>query len=222
MKSNLGHQLQWRDLDLARMPFWPNAPRRWLLALLAGLLLLAFMMALVWPQAQRLRSELNHIQSLQQQIHQTLSMAPSTLAQVPPARMIRNDEGPAWLADLASSARARQLSAVTLKVSEPSESQRQELRGLIRFVMRKNGTLSGNEENLAMDWINQTGLLELSVQGRYADILSLLDDLGAHDEWLAIESSALEAIGTDQVRWHIQLWYFKEMAVKNEWPDATK
>ena len=39
MKQYLGQQLHWRDLDVAQMAHWPNAVRRWILALLSVALL---------------------------------------------------------------------------------------------------------------------------------------------------------------------------------------
>ena len=43
-------------------------------------------------------------------------------------------------------------------------------------------------------------------------LLAFVAVLGAHDEWLAIRDVELEAVGSNQVRWSVVLWYFKEVA----------
>lgn len=222
MKRYFGQQIHWRDLDLAQMAFWPNAPRRWVLTLFSVLLLLGLMWGWVWPQAKRLQTELNHIQATQQQIRQSFALAPSVLAQMPPVRMIRHDEEPEWLANLASTARARQLNAMSFNVSEPSDAQRQKIRELVQYVVQQNSQLFQSVGDLPMGWLNQIGMVQISVQGSYTDVLGLVSDLGTHDEWLCIESSELDAVGSDQVRWNVSLWYFKEVAVKGVVPNAAK
>lgn len=217
-----GQELHWRDLDLAQMPFWPNIPRRGLLALLAVALLVFSFSMLVWPQLQLLQAEINHIQGVQQQIRQTLMIAPIGSMQIPPARMIRHGEEPEWLAHLADTARQRQLNSVSVKVSEPSDAQRQQMREKVQFVVQQNAQMFQGANNMQLGWLQQTGMVDAEVQGTYAQILAFASDLGGHDEWLCVDTSELEAMGSDQVRWHVRLWYFKEATVKQAGPNAAK
>ncbi len=217
MKQYLRQQLHWRDLDVAQMAHWPNAVRRWVLAVLSLALLMILMVMLVWPRAVQLQSELAHIRQTQQQIRQALSMPPDVLKGVPPARLIRVDEEVQWLANIATLARERNLSAVSLKVQEPSETERKAFTDDINQAVKENAQAAHRETpKYAMDWLNQTAILSVSVQGTYADILAFAADLGAHDEWLGIVSSELEAVGADQVRWSVRFWCFKETVKKAE------
>ena len=215
MKQYLRQQLHWRDLDVAQMAHWPNAVRRWVLAVLSVVLLIVLMVMLVWPRVVQLRSELTHIRQTQQQIRQALSMPPDVLEWVPPARMIRADEEAQWLGSIATSARERNLSAVSLKVQEPTETERKAFADDINQAVTENTQAVHRETpQYAMDWLNQAAVLHISVQGTYAEILAFASDLGAHDEWLGIVSSELEAAGADQVRWSVRFWCFKEAVKK--------
>ena len=66
MKPYLRQQLHWRDLDVAQMAHWPNAVRRWVLAVLSVVLLMILMVMLVWPRAEQLQTELMRTHTTQQ------------------------------------------------------------------------------------------------------------------------------------------------------------
>ena len=211
MKQYLGQQLHWRDLDVAQMAHWPNAVRRWILALLSVALLVGLLAMLVWPRVKDLQTELARIQSTQQQIRQAFAMPPDVLELAPPARLIRVDEETQWLANLLTLTRERHLSAVSLKVQASSEAERKAFADDIDYAVKENARVFHREvPKYSMDWLNQTAVLNLSVQGTYADILAFASDLGLHDEWLGIVSSELEPVRSDQVRWSVKLWCFKE------------
>ena len=211
MKQYLGQQLHWRDLDVAQMAHWPNAVRRWILALLSVALLVGLLAMLVWPRVKELQTELARIQSTQQQIRQAFAMPPDVLELAPPARLIRVDEETQWLANLLTLTRERHLSAVSLKVQASSEAERKAFADDIDYAVKENARVFHREiPKYSMDWLNQTAVLNLSVQGTYADILAFASDLGLHDEWLGIVSSELEPVRSDQVRWSVKLWCFKE------------
>lgn len=211
MKRTFGSQVNWRDLDVMQMAHWPNAPRRGFLALLAVLLCAGLMAMLVWPKFTQLQSERAQIAATQAQIHQALRVPPNILDQVPPVRMIRHDEEAVWLADLATTARERQLTAIAFKTQALSEERRKQVQEDIQRAVQENARLFGQlASDLPMDWLKQTALLNLTVQGSYADILAFVSDLGAHDEWLAIQNIELEAVGHNQVRWSVNLWYCRE------------
>ncbi len=217
MKQYLRQQLHWRDLDVVQMAHWPNAVRRWVLAVLSAVLLVVLMVMLVWPRVEQLRSELTHIRQTQQQIRQALSVPPDVLEWVPPARLIRADEEAQWLASLATLAGERHLNAVSLKVQAPSEQERKAFADDINQAVNENAQAFHREApKYAMDWLNQTAVLHISMQGTYADILAFASDLGMHDEWLGIVSSELEAVTADQVRWSVRFWCFKENVKKAE------
>ena len=205
MKQYLGQQLHWRDLDVAQMAHWPNAVRRWILALLSVALLVGLLAMLVWPRVKDLQTELARIQSTQQQIRQAFAMPPDVLELAPPARLIRVDEETQWLANLLTLTRERHLSAVSLKVQASSEAERKAFADDIDYAVKENARVFHREvPKYSMDWLNQTAVLNLSVQGTYADILAFASDLGLHDEWLGIVSSELEAVRSDQVRWSVK------------------
>lgn len=211
MKQYLGQQLHWRDLDVAQMAHWPNAVRRWILALLSVALLVGLLAMLVWPRVKELQTELARIQSTQQQIRQAFAMPPDVLELAPPARLIRVDEETQWLANLLTLTRERHLSAISLKVQASSEAERKAFADDIDYAVKENARVFHREvPKYSMDWLNQTAVLNLSVQGTYADILAFASDLGLHDEWLGIVSSELEPVRSDQVRWSVKLWCFKE------------
>lgn len=215
MKQYLGQQLHWRDLDVAQMAHWPNAVRRWILALLSVALLVGLLAMLVWPRVKELQTELARIQSTQQQIRQAFAMPPDVLELAPPARLIRVDEETQWLANLLTLTRERHLSAVSLKVQASSEAERKAFADDIDYAIKENVRMFHREiPKYSMDWLNQTAVLSLSVQGTYADILAFASDLGLHDEWLGIVSSELEPVRSDQVRWSVKLWCFKENSEK--------
>ena len=215
MKPYLRQQLHWRDLDVAQMAHWPNAVRRWVLAVLSVVLLMILMVMLVWPRAEQLQTELMRTHTTQQQIRQALAMPPDVLEWVPPARLIRIDEEAQWLASLATSAGERHLNAVSLQIQEPSDEERKVFADNIAYAVKENARVFHREApKYAMDWLNQTAVLHISVQGTYADILAFASDLGMHDEWLGIVSSELEAVTADQVRWSVRFWCFKEKVKK--------
>ena len=83
MKHLFGQQLYWRDLDVRQVVYWPNAPRRWLLALLSVLLFAGLVALLVWPKLIQLRDEQARIQNAQNLIEQALRVSPNVLDQVP-------------------------------------------------------------------------------------------------------------------------------------------
>lgn len=217
MRQSLRQQLHWRDLDVAQMAHWPNTVRRWVLALLGIALLACLMLMLVWPRVALLETELMRIRSTQQQIRQALAVPPDVLELVPPARMIRADEEAQWLASLLASTRERNLSVVSLKLQEPSETERKALADAIDYAVKENARTFHREAlKYSTDWLSQTAVLNISVQGTYADILGFASDLGRHNEWLGVVSSDLEAVGSDQVRWSVRFWCFKENVKKAE------
>lgn len=211
MKHILGQQVYWRDLDVGQMAHWPNAPRRWLLALLSVLLFAGLVTFLVGPKVTQLRDEQTRIQTAQNQIDQALRIPPNVLDQVPPIHAIHSNEEATWLANLANTASQRNLSKVSLKVHETPEDQRKQMQEDLQYSAQANARLFGRTAiNTPMDWLKRTWVLSLSVQGSYADILGFVTDLGMHDEWVAVRGVKLEAVGQQQVRWTADFWYLKE------------
>lgn len=211
MKHLFGQQLYWRDLDVRQVVYWPNAPRRWLLALLSVLLFAGLVALLVWPKLIQLRDEQARIQNAQNLIEQALRVPPNVLDQVPPIRIIHPNEEAIWLANLANTASQNNLSKVSLKVKGTPEEQRKQIQEDIQYSTQENARLFGRTAtNAPMDWLKQTWVLNLSVQGSYPDILAFVTDLGKHDEWVAVRAVKLEAVGQQQVRWTADFWYLKE------------
>jgi membrane protein implicated in regulation of membrane protease activity len=68
MSDYLRRNTRWRDLDLAQMHLWSNAPRRWTVAFLAVLLLGLCVFYFILPRYERLAEEQKQVLNTQNQI----------------------------------------------------------------------------------------------------------------------------------------------------------
>ena len=103
---------RWRDLDLAQMHLWPNAPRRWTVAILAALLLGLCVFYFILPRYERLAEEQKQVLNTQNQIIKAYQTTPLSLSDIPPIRQIKRDQESVWLSDLASLARKHHLHSI--------------------------------------------------------------------------------------------------------------
>lgn len=212
---------RWRELDLAQMPFWPNSPRRWTLALIALLLLLILGLNTLLPRLSQLDGEQHQTQQLQQQIHQLYQTSPQLLTNLPPVRPIRHAEESAWLAGLATQARNHSLSRVDISNHDLTDAERVKFREYIQNTTPSSLQLINKDGlNLPLDWLDQVGWVQIDVQGSYTDVLSYAADLGMHDEWLAVNHVTTKAVDENQVHWQISFWYLKEATPKSEARDG--
>ena len=213
MSDYLRRNTRWRDLDLAQMHLWPNAPRRWTVAFLAVLLLGLCVFYFILPRYERLAEEQKQVLNTQNQIIKAYQTSPISLADIPPIRQIKRSEESLWLSDLASLARNHRLNSVVLKTHELAETERNQLREQIQTALKNNPQWVNKQGgDLPLDWLAQVGWVDISAQGSYADVLAFVSDLGAHDEWLAVGGGELNAINQMQVHWHGGFWYYKEEA----------
>ena len=88
---------RWRDLDLAQMHLWPNAPRRWTVAILAALLLGLCVFYFILPRYERLAEEQKQVLNTQNQIIKAYQTTPLSLSDIPPIRQIKRDQESVWL-----------------------------------------------------------------------------------------------------------------------------
>ena len=215
-RSSSGSLSHWRDLDVAQMPYWPNAPRRWVLAIM-GLLICGILTTLfVSPRVEQLNIAQKRIQSNQQQIIQLSQVVPKDFGDIPEINPVASDEENLWLTSWAQLARKHQLETIDLKIHEPTESEvkqgQQKIETTIKEKFRKFNKPPPN--SLSSDWLNQVALLNIAVQGSYGDILAFAQDLGLSDQWLGIESAEVSALDNKEVRWQAQLWFYREAKAK--------
>jgi Tfp pilus assembly protein PilO len=213
MSAHSPRSTRWRDLDIAQMHLWPNAPRRWTLAFLAAVLLGLCVFAWIVPRYERLAQAKQAVLNSQNQILSAYQNTPSTLSDIAPVRQIKRSEENTWLTDLAQSARNHHLNATVLKPHELNETERNQLRELIQARI-KNSPQSANQTYIqwSLDGVNQVGWIDISAQGTYSDVLAFVTELGGHDEWLALGGVEIKAISQNQVQWQGGFWYYKEAA----------
>ncbi|MBS1175523.1 MAG: hypothetical protein H6R05_1654 [Burkholderiaceae bacterium] len=211
MSDYVRRNTRWRDLDMAQMHLWPNAPRRWTVAFLAALLLGLGVFYWIVPRYERLTEAQKQVLDTQNQIIKAYQTSPVSLTNIPPIRQIKRSEESVWLSDLASLAHNHHLNAVVLKTHELDETERTRLREQIQTAVKNNPQWVNKQGgDLPLDWLAQVGWVDISAQGSYADVLAFVSDLGAHDEWLAVGGVELNAINQTQVHWHGGFWYYKE------------
>jgi hypothetical protein len=168
---------------------------------------------LLLPRYTRLVEEQKQVVNAQKQILKTYQVSPLSLSDIPPARQIKRAEEGVWLSGLATLARSHHLMAVVLKTHDLDETEHKQLRDYVQMAIKKNPKLPNKEgTDLPLDWLDQVGWIEMSVQGSYKDVLAFVTDLGLHDEWLAVEVIELKATQQNQVHWQGGFWYYKEAA----------
>lgn len=202
---------RWRDLDLAQMHLWPNAPRRWTVAILAALLLGLCVFYFILPRYERLAEEQKQVLNTQNQIIKAYQTTSLSLSDIPPIRQIKRDQESVWLSDLASLARKHHLNSVVLKTHELDEGQRGQLRERVQSALKDNPQwINKQGVDLPLNWLNQVGWVHITAQGSYSNLLAFVAELGARDEWLAVDGVELNATKHNQVHWQGGFWYYKE------------
>ena len=213
MSNYWARATRWRDLDIAQMHLWPNAPRRWTVVFLATSLLGFCVFYFILPHYDRLAEEQKQVLNMQNQIINAYQISPISLTDIPPIRQIKRSEESVWLSDLASLARKHHLNSVMLKTHELDEGQRSQLRERVQSVLKGNSRRINQQGlDLPLDWLNQVGWVHITAQGSYSNLLAFVAELGARDEWLAVDGVELSAIKHNQVHWQGSFWYYKEAA----------
>ena len=211
MKHIFGERRHWQNLDLEKMPYWPNAPRRWVLTLFGVILFILVGVLWLWPRLDQLHVREGQIQIKQQEIVEILRAQPLSLDESVRVRKITRAQEGGWLAGIAGLARDKKLKTAMVKVRYPDENERNDFAANVQEKIQKDPRLV-RQVNFARQsgWENSLGVLEISVQGAYANVVDFVSELGAREEWLAIQNIELDGVDGDQVSWSAVLWFYKE------------
>ena len=200
----------WRDLDVAQMQHWPNAPRRAFIGF-CGVLLLAL---LVWffliPFYAQYQAAQSQTHNLQQQYQQAAQKKHAIELQKNAAKwhgvqLVANKDVTAWVSQFADSAQENGLKNLLIKVvtSKPAGAA-------------ANGTNAADKSDFPKSnaMFNHPNVGQLTVEGvgSYANLIQWLETLNEQDEILNIDELSLQAATDTDVRWQLRVLFSREVA----------
>lgn len=196
----------WRDLDVAQIVHWPDAPRRFFLALCAVLLTAGVAWFFLMPMYEALNVEKNQTKVLQQQYVQMVQRAAQNnrekaMAQSHGIKAIRIAELPAWLSEFAKVTQAQHFSEVSVKpvYDAPASSS-----------VGAAGSASENKKSQLLG-NPHVGHLIVGAVGQYDDLLNWATVMSVREEILGVDEVTLTGDTEGRVRWQARVFFAQEV-----------
>lgn len=200
----------WRDLDVAQMQHWPDAPRRSFLGLCGALLFALFVWFMLMPFYGQYQAAQLQTSNLQKQYQQGVQRKQAIELQENAAKMhgvqaVANQDVAAWISNFANSAQENGLKNLSVKVVASKTTS----------SMPNGSNATDKTENVKNDaMLNHPNVGQLMVDGvgSYASFIHWLESLNEHDEILSIDELNLQAATETDVRWQFRLLFSREVA----------
>lgn len=194
----------WRDLDVAQIVHWPDAPRRFFLALCGLLLAAGLAWFLLMPMYDSLNIEKKQTKTLQQQYiqmvqHVAKNDREKAMAQSHGIKAIPIAGLPAWLSELAQVTQAQHFSEVSIKpvYETPSNSA--------------TSVGAGGEKKNQLLGDPHVGHLIVGGVGQYDDLLNWATVMSVREEILCVDEMSLTGDTAGRVRWQARVFFAQEV-----------
>lgn len=199
----------WRDLDVAQMQLWPDAPRRVFLGICAVLLAALVGWFYLLPRYEVYLASRAQTQSLQQKYEQAVQRSvqiesQKLAAQSRGEQSVRADDVSSWISAFANTAQEQGLTNLSIKpVKEAAPAQN-------LSAPNSADKADASKETL----INQPNVGQLLVSGSssYADLLHWLESLSQNQAILSVDEVSVQAGKEGAVTWSVRVLYEREVS----------
>lgn len=199
----------WRDLDVAQMQLWPDAPRRVFLGMCAVLLTALLGWFYLLPRYETYLANRNQTQNLQQKYEQAVQRSiqiesQKLAAQSRGEQTVRADDVSSWISAFAKTAQEHGLTNLSIKPAKETAT-----------AQNPNTPNSADKADAGKETlINQPNVGQLSVSGSssYADLLHWLESLSQNQAILTVDEVNVQAGKEGAVAWSVRVLYEREVS----------